>query len=78
LADRLQGRLLVQHGSADAGAYFAWTMQLVDALIAAGKPVDLMVFPDEGHALRPESEAYAREAAWRYFQQHLQPARHGP
>ena len=74
LADRLQGRLLIQHGSGDAGAYFFWTMQLVEALNQAGKPVDLMIFPDEGHGLRPESRAYAREARSRYFQEHLQTA----
>lgn len=72
MANRLEGHLLIQHGSADAGAYLSWTMQLVDAMIEAGKPVDLQILPDEEHGLGPGSAAYAQDARRRYLQKHLQ------
>ena len=37
---------LIQNGSADDGEYLVWTMQFVEALVVAGKPVDLMIYPD--------------------------------
>jgi len=72
MADQLKGHLMILHGSADAGAYFFWTMQFVEALIRAGKPVDLLMFPDEGHGFERKSVVYAAEARRRYLQQHLQ------
>jgi dipeptidyl aminopeptidase/acylaminoacyl peptidase len=72
MADQLKGKLMIQHGSADANSYLFWTMQFVEALIQAGRPVDLLVLPDDEHAFGPVSRTYAREAAWRYFQEHLQ------
>ncbi len=77
MADQLKGHLMIQHGSADAGAYLFWTMQFVEALIQAGKPVDLLVLPDEGHGFRGESAAYAHDALRRYLQDHLQAGRTG-
>ena len=74
MAERLQGHLMILHGSADASAQFRWTMDLIQAFNQARKPVDLLRLPDEGHGFRPQSRAYAREAARRYFQEHLRPA----
>jgi dipeptidyl aminopeptidase/acylaminoacyl peptidase len=51
-------------------------MKLVEALIQAGKPYDLLVLPEQPHwpfdgailSLR-----YVQEATRRYFQEHLKP-----
>jgi len=53
-------------------------MKMVDALIRADKPYDLLVLPDQTHAIgrsiaAGEPRYYAREAIRRYFQEHLKP-----
>ena len=72
LVNQLDGHLMIQHGSADDGALVLWTMQLVEAFVKAGKPVDLMIFPDQGHRLAGPSASYAEEARVRYLREHLQ------
>ena len=70
-AHNLKGKLLLIVGTNDV--LFAGTMKMVDALVRAGKPYDLIVLPEEGHGFRGTSAVYAREATRRYFQEHLQP-----
>ncbi len=55
-------------------------MKMVDALIRAGKPFDLLVLPGAGHRYNIEtslsdvtSKTYVFEAIRRYFQEHLKP-----
>lgn len=50
-ADRLQGDLLLIHGTGDENVKFAFTLQFADALIAAGKQFDMMVYPNEHHGI---------------------------
>ena len=70
-AHNLKGKLLLIVGTNDV--LFAGTMKMVDALVRAGKPYDLIVLPEEGHGFRGTSAVYAREATRRYFQEHLKP-----
>ena len=48
-------------------------MKLVEALIQAGKPFDMLVLPEQGHNPTRVSRTYRREAIRRYFQEHLNP-----
>ena len=48
----LQGRLLVVHGLIDENVHFRHTARLVNALIHARKPYQLLLFPDERHTPR--------------------------
>jgi dipeptidyl-peptidase 4 len=48
-AHRLRGKLLLTVGEQDRNVDPASTMQVVDALIRAGKDFDLVVFPGAGH-----------------------------
>jgi dipeptidyl-peptidase-4 len=48
-AHRLKGKLLLTVGELDRNVDPASTMQVVDALIRAGKDFDLIVFPGAGH-----------------------------
>jgi dipeptidyl aminopeptidase/acylaminoacyl peptidase len=48
-------------------------MKMVEALIRAGKPYDLVVFPEQGHVYTGKNRTYRREAIRRYFQEHLKP-----
>jgi len=74
LAGNLEGNLLLIHGTSDDSAPFSHTMKMVDVLIHAGKPYDLLIMPGQGHSLwRLEHAVYWREAIRRYFQEHLKP-----
>jgi len=79
-AANLKGKLLIIHGTSDADVPFSNAMKMVDALIRAGKPFDLLVLPGAGHyynigtALSDvTSKTYVFEAIRRYFQEHLKP-----
>ncbi|XP_064470820.1 dipeptidyl peptidase 9-like [Ornithodoros turicata] len=47
-----QNRLLIVHGLMDENVHFTHTSQLVSALVKAGKPYQLQVYPTERHSLR--------------------------
>lgn len=49
--DRLEGDLLLIHGSGDDNVKFAFTLQFADALIKADKQFDMMVYPNEHHGI---------------------------
>lgn len=49
--DRLQGNLLLIHGTGDENVKYAFTLQFADALIKAGKQFDMMVYPNEHHGI---------------------------
>jgi dipeptidyl aminopeptidase/acylaminoacyl peptidase len=72
LAGKLKGKLLLIHGTNDYVVPLSETMKMVDALVRAGKPFDLLILPGQGHNLRGTSP-YWGEAHRRYFQEHLKP-----
>lgn len=49
--DRLEGDLLLIHGTGDDNVKFAFTLQFADALIKANKQFDMMVYPNEHHGI---------------------------
>ncbi len=50
--DKLVGKLLLVHGMIDENVHFRHTARLINALIRAGKPYELLLFPDERHMPR--------------------------
>ncbi|MFI4860435.1 MAG: prolyl oligopeptidase family serine peptidase [Phycisphaerales bacterium JB063] len=68
-AHRLQGHLLLTVGELDRNVDPASTMQVVDALVAAGKDFDLIVFPGAGHGAC--ESAYGRRRRADFFVRHL-------
>ncbi len=72
VAGNLKGKLLLIHGTSD-NLDLGGTMKMVEALIRAGKPYDLIIFPEQGHGLSGKNRTYRREAVRRYFQEHLKP-----
>ena len=79
-AANLKGKLFIIHGTSDADVPFSNAMKMVDALIRAGKPFDLLVLPGAGHYYNigtslsdVTSKTYVFEAIRRYFQEHLKP-----
>lgn len=47
----LRGRLLVVHGSGDDNVHYQGTERLLNRLIALGKPVDFMEYPNRSHCI---------------------------
>ena len=50
-ADSLRGDLLVVHGSGDDNVHYQGTERLVNALVAANRPFQLMVYPNRTHGI---------------------------
>jgi dipeptidyl-peptidase-4 len=72
-ADRLEGRLLIFHGTGDRNAVIGNTMQLVRKLIDAGRPVDMMIYPEGVHVLEGADARHNMRALVSYFLEHLKP-----
>ena len=71
-AAALQGKLLLIHGMIDENVHFRHTARLLDALNAAGKKYDLVVFPQERHMPRDARGLEYQEARLtEYFRDHL-------
>ncbi|MDR1553209.1 MAG: S9 family peptidase [Prevotellaceae bacterium] len=50
-ADRLRGKLLLVHGSADDNVHIQNTYEMAEKLISAGKQFDMMIYPDKNHSI---------------------------
>jgi dipeptidyl-peptidase 4 len=71
-ADRLRGKLFILHALMDENVHFEHTAAMIDALVAADKDFDLLVFPGERHGYRsPQARRYAYRRVVDYFVEHL-------
>jgi dipeptidyl aminopeptidase/acylaminoacyl peptidase len=68
-AAKLQGKLLLVVGEMDMNVDPSSTFQVVNALIKANKPFDLLVIPGAGHT---NGGAYGEHKRFDFFVQHLQ------
>jgi len=50
-ADRLKGKFLLVHGSADDNVHVQNTMRMVEALVQANKPFEWAIYPDRNHGI---------------------------
>lgn len=50
-AERLEGDLLLVHGTADDNVHYQGTEELIDRLIAAGKQFTMMAYPGRSHSI---------------------------
>lgn len=69
-ADKLEGRLLLVHGTGDENVKFAFTLQFVDALIRADRQFDMLVYPNQRHAIS-DYRGHVFSSMARYFKDHL-------
>ncbi len=69
---QLSGRLMLVHGLLDENVHFRHTARLVSALIAAHKPYQLLMLPDERHFPRSkEDRVYLEERMREFWLAHL-------
>jgi dipeptidyl aminopeptidase/acylaminoacyl peptidase len=70
-AANLKGKLLFIHGTSDINAPLSATIRMIDALINAGKPYDLVLLPQQTHFLEGAGQKYSNEAVRRFFDKNL-------
>ncbi|TVU09017.1 hypothetical protein EJB05_42455, partial [Eragrostis curvula] len=70
--NNLKGKLLLVHGMMDENVHFRHTARLVNLLIAARKPYELLIFPDERHVPRGlQSRLYMEERIQEFLDRNL-------
>jgi len=70
--DKLDGKLMIVHGLIDENVHFRHSARMVDALVKARKPYELLLFPGERHMPRAEGDrVYMEERMRDYFDAHL-------
>lgn len=72
-ADKLQGNLLVVHGSGDDNVHYQNTEALINALVAANKPFTMMEYPNRTHSISegPNTTRHLYELLTRYLRENL-------
>jgi dipeptidyl-peptidase-4 len=66
----LKGKLLIQHGAVDDNVHPTQVMQLVDALLKAGKQFDWFIYPGQAHGIGLRQ---ARDKQMDWFMTYLAP-----
>lgn len=70
----LKNHLLLIHGMVDDNVHFQDAVQLIDALVAAGKKFETAIYPQERHSWsRPATWLHSFRATFAFFERHLQP-----
>jgi dipeptidyl-peptidase-4 len=72
-ADKLQGNLLLVHGTGDDNVHYQNSEALINALIAANKPFTMMAYPNRTHGISegPNTSRHLFELLTRYLKQNL-------
>ncbi len=74
-ADRLEGDLLVVHGTGDDNVHYQGTERLINALVEANKPFSVMVYPNRSHGIfeGQNTTLHLYSLLTRYLKQHVEP-----
>jgi len=68
-AANLHGALLLVHGTGDDNVHFQNSVQMIDALIKAGKQFQLMIYPQKTHGI---AGADARMHLFHMIEEHFE------
>jgi len=72
VADKLHGSLLLVHGTSDDNVHFQNSVQMVEALIKAGKQFRFMVYPNKTHGIGgPDDRDHLFHMIEDHFEQEL-------
>jgi len=69
----LKGDLLLVHGSGDDNVHYQGTEQLINALVAEGKPFSMMEYPNRTHGIfeGPGTTLHLYNLLTKYVKEHL-------
>ena len=71
-AAQLKGKLLIAHGTGDDNVHYANTLSVINALIEAGKYVEVLAFPGRGHgASDPPARRVLMQRVTQFFLDNL-------
>ncbi len=70
-AGKLQGKLMLAHNLEDDNVLFQNTLQLTDALQAAGKQFEMMLYPQKTHAVTGAAADHLNELMIEFFDRSL-------
>ena len=70
-AGNLKGRLMLAHNFEDDNVLFQHTLRMMDALQKAGKPFDLLLYPQKSHGVGGPVRRHMLEAMTAFFERHL-------
>lgn len=71
-AANLKGRLLLVHGTSDDNVHMQNTIQFINALIDAGKPFDLQLYPRKTHGIgAPQARMHLYHRILKHFEDNL-------
>jgi dipeptidyl-peptidase-4 len=71
-AANLKGRLLLVHGTGDDNVHLGNTVQFIQALIQAGIPYDLQIYPRKTHSIAgPDVRTHLYNRILAQFEQYL-------
>jgi dipeptidyl-peptidase-4 len=75
-AEKLQGNLLLVHGTGDDNVHYQNMEQLVDRLVGSNKPFTMMAYPDRRHGIeeKPSTRLHLFTLMTEYLDRHLHPA----
>jgi dipeptidyl-peptidase-4 len=69
---KLQGKLLIAHGTGDDNVHFANTLSLLNDAIAAGKFIEVLPFPGLGHGINdPNARRLMMQRVTKFFLDNL-------
>lgn len=69
---KMKGKLLLVHGMIDENVHFRHTARLINTLVAARKPYEILIFPDERHMPRRHRDRiYMEERIWEFIERTL-------
>ncbi|UJR25472.1 hypothetical protein I4U23_006818 [Adineta vaga] len=70
--NNLTGHLMIMHGLIDENVHFRHSARLINALIRANKPYELVVFPDERHMPRKvDDRIYLEDRIFEFIRKYL-------
>ena len=68
----LKGHLMIVHGLIDENVHFRHSARLINALIRANKPYELVLFPDERHMPRKlDDRIYMEDRMFQFITKYL-------
>lgn len=61
-ADRLKGKLLLAHGTGDDNVHIQNSYEMIERLVQAGKPFEMLIYPDKNHGMGSSRDHLLRRA----------------